>query len=59
MQDAYNLCEGYETMDREYNYFTAWTFTGLKNCFFLTIRKIYFDNRDVDNFAQVYTKYID
>jgi len=35
MQDAYNLCEGFETMDREYNYFTAWRFTGLKNCLFL------------------------
>jgi hypothetical protein len=26
---------------------------------FLTIRKFYFDIREVDNFAQVYTKYID
>ena len=51
MQDAYSLCEGFERMDREWNYFTAWRFTGLKNCFFLIIRKVYFANRDVDNFA--------
>jgi hypothetical protein len=46
-------------MDRECNYFTSWIFRGLKNCVLLTIRKVHFDVRDVDNFAQVYTKYID
>jgi hypothetical protein len=29
-----------------------------RNAFFLTIRKVYFDIRDVDKFAQVYTKYV-
>ena len=34
IQDTYNLCEEFETMATECNYFTAWRFTELKNCVF-------------------------